>query len=66
LIGDSRQCGCTNTEASPVDPASTLDTSKEARMIVGIDVHKQSHAAALLDERGREIDTLIFANSPNG
>lgn len=35
-------------------------------MIVGIDVHKQSHAAALLDDRGGEIDTLIFANSPNG
>lgn len=35
-------------------------------MIVGIDVHKHTHAAALLDERGGEIATLIFANSPKG
>ncbi|HKB52250.1 MAG TPA: transposase [Solirubrobacterales bacterium] len=60
LIGDSRQCGCTNTEASLVDPASTLTTNQEARMIVGIDVHKHSHAAALLDERGGEIATLTL------
>jgi transposase len=33
-------------------------------MIVGIDVHKRSHVAALLDARGGEIDTLGFANSP--
>lgn len=66
MIGDSRQCGCTNTEASLVDPASTLITTQEARLIVGIDVHEQSHAAALLDDRGGETDTLVFANSPNG
>ena len=35
-------------------------------MIVGIDVHKRTHVAALLDERGGEIDTLSFANSPEG
>ena len=35
-------------------------------MFVGIDVHKHTHAAALLDERGGELDTLIFANSPEG
>lgn len=35
-------------------------------MIVGIDVHKHTHAAALLDERGGEIATLTFANSPKG
>src|SRR5215218_1796607 len=35
-------------------------------MIVGIDVHKRSHVAALLDERGGTIDTLGFANSPQG
>jgi transposase len=35
-------------------------------MIVGIDVHKRSHVAALLDERGGEIGTLSFANSPEG
>ena len=35
-------------------------------MIVGIDVHKRAHVAALLDERGGEIDTLSFANSPEG
>jgi transposase len=35
-------------------------------MIVGIDVHKHAHVAALLDERGGEVDTLGFANSPAG
>jgi transposase len=35
-------------------------------MIVGIDVHKHAHAAALLDERGGTIGTLCFANSPAG
>lgn len=35
-------------------------------MIVGIDVHKHSHAAALLDERGGEVGTLIFTNTPKG
>lgn len=35
-------------------------------MVVGIDVHKRSHMAALLDERGGEIGTLGFANSPEG
>jgi transposase len=35
-------------------------------VFVGIDVHKHTHAAALLDERGGELGTLIFANSPEG
>jgi len=35
-------------------------------MVVGIDVHKRSHVAALLDERGGEIGTLSFTNSPEG
>ena len=35
-------------------------------MVVGIDVHKRSHVAALLDERGGELGTLSFANSPAG
>jgi transposase len=35
-------------------------------MVVGIDVHKRAHVAALLDERGGELDTLSFANSPAG
>jgi len=35
-------------------------------MVVGIDVHKHAHVAALLDERGGEIDTLGFTNSPAG
>lgn len=35
-------------------------------MIVGIDVHKQTHAAALIDDRGGEIATLVLANSPAG
>lgn len=35
-------------------------------MIVGIDVHKQSHAAALIDDRGGELGVLTVANSPAG
>jgi transposase len=35
-------------------------------MIVGIDVHKREHVAALLDERGGELGTFHFANSPEG
>lgn len=35
-------------------------------MIVGIDVHKQTHAAALIDERGGLIDALTIANGPKG
>ena len=35
-------------------------------MIVGIDVHKHTHAAALIDDRGGEIATLIIANDPGG
>ena len=30
------------------------------------DVHPHTHAAALLDERGGQVDTLIFANRPEG
>src|SRR6266536_4447339 len=35
-------------------------------MIVGIDVHKRSHTAALVDERGAPIATLTIANSRVG
>ena len=35
-------------------------------MIVGIDVHKHNHAAALIDDSGGEIATLITPNSPKG
>jgi transposase len=35
-------------------------------MIVGIDVHKRSHAAALVDERGAPVATLTIANSRAG
>jgi transposase len=35
-------------------------------VIVGIDVHKLNHAAALIDDRGGKIATLILANSPKG
>jgi transposase len=35
-------------------------------MIVGIDVHKRSHAAALVDERGAPIATLTIANGRIG
>lgn len=35
-------------------------------MIVGIDVHKRSHAAAIVDERGAPLATLTIANSREG
>jgi transposase len=35
-------------------------------VFVGLDCHKHRHAAALLDERGGLIDTLLFANRPDG
>jgi len=35
-------------------------------LFVGIDCHKHRHAAALLDARGGLIDTLLFANRPEG
>lgn len=35
-------------------------------MFVGIDVHKHTHVAALLDDRGGTVATLSFANSPSG
>jgi hypothetical protein len=35
-------------------------------LIVGIDVHKHTHAVALIDERGGEIATFTIANSPKG
>jgi transposase len=35
-------------------------------VFVGIDVHKHVHAAALLDDRGGELGTLMFANRPEG
>jgi hypothetical protein len=66
LIGDSRQCGCIDTEASLAGPASTLIPDPEAILIVGIDVHKLTHVAALIDERGGQIATLAVANSPKG
>lgn len=34
--------------------------------VVGIDVHKDQHVAALIDHTGRELATLAFPNSPNG
>jgi transposase len=35
-------------------------------LIVGIDIHKHTHTAALLDARGGAIGTLCFANSRDG
>jgi transposase len=35
-------------------------------VFVGVDVHKHLHAAALIDERGGEHGTLLFANRPDG
>ncbi len=58
LIGDSRRCGCIDAEASLAGPALTLLASQEATLIVGIDVHKHTHAVALIDDRGALIDAL--------
>jgi transposase len=44
----------------------TLLLSQEATLIVGIDVHKHTHAAALIDDRGGLIAHLTLANSPKG
>ena len=35
-------------------------------MIVGIDVHKHNHAAALIDDRGAQLAALSLPNSPAG
>jgi transposase len=35
-------------------------------LIVGIDVHKHNHAAALIDNRGAQIAALWLPNSPAG
>jgi transposase len=35
-------------------------------MILGVDVHKHTHTAALLDPPGGEVSTLTFANSADG
>lgn len=35
-------------------------------MVAGIDVHKHTHTAALLDPTSGEVATLTFANSPEG
>jgi transposase len=35
-------------------------------MFVGIDVHKHTHAVALIDERGGELAALTVPNSPQG
>jgi transposase len=35
-------------------------------LFVGIDVHKHTHVAALLDDRGGTVATLSLANSPSG
>ncbi len=43
-----------------------LITGQEVTLIVGVDVHKQTHAAALIDERGGLINALTIANSPKG
>ena len=47
-------------------PGLNLSRGQEATLIVGIDVHKQSHAAALIDAQGRRLDALTLSNSPTG
>ena len=40
--------------------------SQEVTLIVGIDVHKQTHAAALIDDRGALVGALTITNGPKG
>ncbi|HEY3946776.1 MAG TPA: transposase [Solirubrobacteraceae bacterium] len=47
-------------------PGLNLSLGEEAQLIVGIDVHKHDHAAALIDERGAQIAALWLPNSPAG
>jgi hypothetical protein len=65
-MGDSRRCGCIDTEASLAGPASIYPEVRRPSLIVGIDVHKHTHAAALIDAQGRKRDTLTLSNSPAG
>jgi transposase len=66
LIGDSRRCGCIDTEASLAGPASIYPEVRRPQLIVGIDVHKHNHAAALVDAHGRQIAALELPNRPAG
>lgn len=47
-------------------PGLTLSPGQEVTLIVGIDVHKHQHAAALIDDRGGEIAAITIANTPDG
>jgi transposase len=40
--------------------------SQEVTLIVGIDVHKHTHAAALIDDRGALVGALTITNGPKG
>jgi transposase len=46
--------------------AAIVLTSQEVTVVVGVDVHKQTHTAALLDERGALIETLEITNNDAG
>jgi hypothetical protein len=35
-------------------------------LFVGIDVHKHTHAAALIDDRGGQLAAVTVADSPSG
>ena len=50
-------------EARPDLRAAIVLAPQDVTMVVGIDVHKQSHTAALRDERGSLIETLTIDNS---
>ena len=57
---------CIDTEASLAGPASIYPEVRSPSLIVGIDVHKHTHAAALIDAQGRKLDALTLSNSPAG
>jgi transposase len=57
----------TNTVASLAEPEPILSSDpEEVWMIVGIDVHKRTHTAALIDQCGGVVSTLRFANHAAG
>jgi transposase len=42
------------------------ETADDARVIAGVDTHKDTHVAAVLDERGRLLATASFPATPHG
>src|SRR3954463_5353032 len=65
LIGALHRLAPTQKRPAPARPRR-LPLTLEGFFVVGVDVHKPSHTAALLDDRGGELGMLRFANRPDG